>query len=170
MSGPSGAPRNVQVTMHENGILVTWMPPPAETQNGPLTGYIVSLCGMCACTYIVCVSVCLSVCLSMAICLSFCLFVCLSMAVCLSFFLFVSFSVCLCLSVCLWRSVCLSVCFFICLFVCLWLSVFLLVTQICFGIHFNMHSLLFSDFCYKSGECHLYPIYGGRCINYKFCS
>ena len=61
MLGPSEAPSNVQVTMHRDGILVTWTPPPTETQNGPLTGYIVSLCEMYACTYTACV--CLSVCI-----------------------------------------------------------------------------------------------------------
>jgi len=66
MSGPDEAPRNVQVSMHGDGILVTWTPPPTETQNGPLTGYIVSFCGMYACAYTA------SVCLYMAACPSLC--------------------------------------------------------------------------------------------------
>ena len=50
--GPDGAPQNVEVAMYEKGILVTWLPPPGETHNGPLTGYTVSLCEVCMCVFV----------------------------------------------------------------------------------------------------------------------
>ena len=42
-SGPSGEPQDVMVMKYESGIRVTWRPPPNNKQNGPLTGYIVSI-------------------------------------------------------------------------------------------------------------------------------
>ena len=61
-----------------NGILVTWVSPPRETHNGPLTGYVVSICefyniyvcyvtySMFVCAYSV-VCICVSVCLYMCV-------------------------------------------------------------------------------------------------------
>ena len=58
-TGPGEAPQNVNVIKYEGGYLVTWSPPPRETHNGPLTGYLVSLhklYNMCVCyVMVVCV-------------------------------------------------------------------------------------------------------------------
>ena len=76
-TGPDEAPQNVEVIKYRGGILVTWLPPPRETRNGPLTGYIVSLLfyNMCLC-YITVMFVCAQcVCVCVSVCLSACVYV-----------------------------------------------------------------------------------------------
>ena len=66
--GPSEPPEDVKVIVNGNKIRVTWTPPPTETQNGPLTGYAVSVF-VCVCVCMrVCVCVCACLCMHACVC------------------------------------------------------------------------------------------------------